>query len=185
MGCYDASLAFLHRIGASNRVRRQSGLAVTMVEQGGRQSRLQLPPLPAPLHLLAGVLAWDALSWAEKLSVMRVGTAITARPATVAPDAQPRRLTVREWLMAHGQAPRLVGLFWEPLALAALNQSIDDAAAATFVEVLCAHVRPGGGPRVAGAAGGAAGRDVRRAGARSGSRREDPKCGRGRWRACG
>ncbi len=136
MGCYDASLAFLHRIGASDRVRRQSGLAVTMVEEGGRQSRLQLPPLPAPLHLLAGVLAWDALSWAEKLSVMRVGTAITGRRPSAAADAGLMRLTVREWLMAHGQAPRLVGLFWEPLALAALNQPIDEAAAVTFVEVL-------------------------------------------------
>ena len=136
MGCYDASLAFLHRIGASDRIRRQSGLTITMVEEGGRQSRLQLPPLPAPLHLLAGVLAWDALSWAEKLSVMRVGTAITGRAAPAASDAGLSRLTVREWLMAHGQAPRLVRLFWEPLALAALNQSIDAAAAATFVEVL-------------------------------------------------
>ena len=136
MGCYDATLAFLHRIGASDRVRRQAGLAMTMVEQGGRQSRLQLPPLPAPLHLLAGVLAWDALSWGEKLSVMRVGTAITGRSASRARDASLGRVTVQEWLRAHGQAPRLVALFWEPLALAALNQSIDEAAADTFVEVL-------------------------------------------------
>jgi squalene-associated FAD-dependent desaturase len=136
MGCYDASLAFLHRIGASNRVRRQSGLAMTMVDEDGRQSRLQLPPLPAPLHLLAGVLAWDALSWGETLSVMRVGAAITGRSGPAPPDPSLNRLTVREWLTAHEQAPRLVGLFWEPLALAALNQSIDQAAAATFVEVL-------------------------------------------------
>ena len=136
MGCYDATLAFLNRIGASDRVRRQSGLAVTMVEETGRQSRLQLPPLPAPLHLLAGVLAWDALSWSEKLSVMRIGTAITGPPTAAAPDRSASRLTVREWLMAHGQAPRLISLFWEPLALAALNQAIDEAAAETFVEVL-------------------------------------------------
>ena len=136
MGCYDATLAFLHRIGTSDRVRRQSGLAVTMVEETGRQSRLQLPPLPAPLHLLAGVLAWDALSWGEKLSVMRIGSVITGRPAAAASDRGLSRVTVREWLLAHGQAPRLVGLFWEPLALAALNQAIDEAAADTFVEVL-------------------------------------------------
>ncbi len=136
MGCYDATLAFLHRIGASDRVRRQSGLAMTMVEETGRQSRLQLPPLPAPLHLLAGVLAWDALSWSEKLSVMRVGSVITGRPASAAPDRSLSRVTVRDWLRAHGQAPRLVGLFWEPLALGALNQAIDEAAAVTFVEVL-------------------------------------------------
>ena len=44
--------------------------------------------------------------------------------------------TVREWLTRHGQAPRLCELFWEPLALAALNQSIDQAAASYFVVVL-------------------------------------------------
>ena len=69
MGCYDQTLAFLHRIGAADRVWRQSGLALTIVERNGRRSTLHLPPLPAPLHLLAGVLAWDALSWSEKVSV--------------------------------------------------------------------------------------------------------------------
>jgi squalene-associated FAD-dependent desaturase len=136
MGCYDATFAFLHRIGASNLLRRQSALALTIVERGGRQSRLQLPPLPAPLHLLAGVLAWDALAWGEKLSVMRIGSAITGRTASAPRNASPACVNVRQWLVAHGQAPRLIGLFWEPLALAALNQSIDEAAADTFVEVL-------------------------------------------------
>lgn len=130
MGCYDDTLRFLHRIGTSDRVRRQSGLAVAMVDTAGRRSTLQLPPLPAPLHLLAGVLAWEALSWSEKLSVLRIGAAIqrTERPSGTE--------TVREWLRRHGQAPRLVELFWEPLALAALNQPIDQAAVDTFVEVL-------------------------------------------------
>ena len=82
MGCYDQTLAFLHRIRAMDRVRRHAGLALTMIDAEGRPSRLQLPPLPAPLHLLAGVLAWDALSWAEKISVMRVGSAITGRCST-------------------------------------------------------------------------------------------------------
>jgi squalene-associated FAD-dependent desaturase len=43
---------------------------------------------------------------------------------------------VREWLVAHGQTPRLIELLWEPLAVAALNQPIDAAAAQPFVEVL-------------------------------------------------
>ena len=37
---------------------------------------LALPPLPAPLHLLAGVLAWEALTLAERLSVLRVAAPI-------------------------------------------------------------------------------------------------------------
>ena len=44
--------------------------------------------------------------------------------------------TVREWLVRHGQGPRLRELLWEPLALAALNQRPDQAAAAPFARVL-------------------------------------------------
>jgi hypothetical protein len=43
---------------------------------------------------------------------------------------------VRQWLDANRQSGRLIELFWEPLALAALNQQIDDASAAAFVEVI-------------------------------------------------
>lgn len=138
-GCYDATLAFLGRIGATDRLHRQTGLKITMIEEDGRRTTLELPPLPAPLHLLAGVLAWEALSWREKLSVIRVGTTLARGAGWSDPRAAltaAGEVTVRQWLRGHGQAARLIQLFWEPLALAALNQSIDHAAAETFVEVL-------------------------------------------------
>ncbi len=136
MGCYDETFAFLRRIGTMDRVRRQAGLGVSMIEQDGRRSRLQLPPLPAPLHLLAGVMAWEALGWRETWAVIRVGLAL-GRDGRRDRDARADVSgTVRDWLVSHGQTPRLIALFWEPLALAALNQPIDQAAAATFVEVL-------------------------------------------------
>ena len=47
-----------------------------------------------------------------------------------------RQETVRDWLNRHKQPQRLIELFWEPLALAALNQSIDQAAARYFAEIL-------------------------------------------------
>jgi len=138
MGCYDETLAFLRRLGAEDRVWRQSGLGLTISERGGHRSTLHLPPLPAPLHLLAGVAAWDALSWGEKLSVTRVGATVLSSPSEhLVEGRRPGRdTTVRDWLVAHGQAPRLIELLWEPLALAALNQPIDHAAAETFIEVL-------------------------------------------------
>jgi len=156
MGCYTETLRLLERIGASARVRWQAGLSLTMIDQRGHESVLKLPPMPSPVHLLGGVLAWDALSWAERLSILRIGAALgppkggrhigTGQGATVpmwrpalagplpAPEGQTE--TVRDWLIRHGQAPRLCELFWEPLALAALNQSIDQAAAPYFVTVL-------------------------------------------------
>lgn len=129
MGCYTETLAFLDRIGAADRVRWQTGLKVPMVDRDGDASVLSLPALPSPLNFLAGVLAWDALKWSERLSVLRIGRMLTV-------DEPKGSLTVREWLARNGQAPRLCELLWEPLALAALNQSIDQAEASHFIKVL-------------------------------------------------
>lgn len=139
MGCYYDTLKLLVRIGASDRVRWQTGLALTMVDERGHESVLKLPPMASPLHLLGGVLAWDALSWFERMSILRVGAALTPRGQNFSSAS---RESVREWLVRHGQAPRLCELFWEPLALAALNQSIDQAAASYFVTILAQMFGP-------------------------------------------
>lgn len=137
MGCYTETLALLDRIGTSDRVTRQSALRVSMIDRAGHFSELSLPALPSPLHFLAGVLAWDALSWREKLSVLRIGSMLSASAASrLRRDSVEPAATVRRWLEKNGQAPRLCELFWEPLALAALNQSIDQAEAAYFIRVL-------------------------------------------------
>lgn len=146
MGCYDETWRFLRRIGAGHLVRWQTGLAVPMVDRQGRETELRLPAVASPLHLLGGVLAWGALSWRERMSVMRLGPALWA---VGSPNGASRlgRDTVRQWLERNGQAGRLSELLWEPLALAALNQSIDRAAAVHLVAVLRRML--GAGPEAA------------------------------------
>jgi squalene-associated FAD-dependent desaturase len=130
MGCYHETLDFLERIGAADRVRWQSGLRLPMIDREGRESTLALPALPSPLHFLAGVMAWDALNWSERFSVLKAGSALRGN------GHMATGISVRQWLSQIGQAPRLCELFWEPLALAALNQSIDQAEASSFKRVL-------------------------------------------------
>src|SRR5262245_5492611 len=60
LGCYSATFEFLREIGATNHVRLQPNLSVSMIDREGRRSRLDCPSLPPPLHLVAGVLEWDA-----------------------------------------------------------------------------------------------------------------------------
>jgi squalene-associated FAD-dependent desaturase len=129
-GCYVETLAFLKRIGTLGRLHRPAALRVPMIDENGHTTTLSLPPLPAPLHLLAGVLAWPALTPKDRLSILRV--AVPIRSGRVEGDAG----TVRDWLVRHGQSPRLCRLLWEPLALAALNQPIEAANAQSFVTVL-------------------------------------------------
>lgn len=128
-GCYDDTLAFLKRLGTASRLHRPSTLRLAMIDESGWRTELMLPALPSPVNLLAGVLAWDALSSADRWAIVSIGAALRGR-IVVNPHE-----TVRQWLTRHRQSARLCRLFWEPLALAALNQSIDQASATMFVAV--------------------------------------------------
>ena len=145
-GCYHETFRFLRRIGAEGNVRVQSGLSIPFIDHRGRRSVLQCPPLPAPLHLLGGVLDWSALTWRDRLSIFRVaGPILTARRAVVRGHAIPLAApgeTVADWLTRHGQRPNLRAWLWNPLAVAALNQAPEEASAAPFVRVLAEMFAP-------------------------------------------
>jgi zeta-carotene desaturase len=128
-GCYTETLKFLKRVGSAARLHRPATLRVAMIDERRRRTELALPPLPPPVDVLAGVLAWDALDWSDRWSMLRIGTALGDGGSIVPGE------TVRQWLARHHQSPRLCRLFWEPLALAALNQPIDEASAEMFVAV--------------------------------------------------
>jgi squalene-associated FAD-dependent desaturase len=103
-----------------------------MIDRAGRWSRLACPALPSPLHLLAGVMTWNALGWRDRLSALKMHSALhEVRRGPLRPAE-----TVRQWLIQNGQTPRLIEMLWEPLAVAALNQPIDQAAAASFAAIL-------------------------------------------------
>ena len=145
LGCYRDTFTFLRRIGAADRVHVQERLAVDFIDRGGRPSRLACPSLPPPLNLLGGLMTWSALSWRDRLSALWIRGAIheSRGPAGSAPPRSSE--TIRRWLTRHHQTPRLIEMLWEPLAVAALNQPIDLAAAAPFARVLAEML--GGDPR--------------------------------------
>src|SRR5688572_15628008 len=140
IGGYRETFRFLRRLGTVGDVFLQPRLTIDMIERSGQASRLECPPLPAPLHLLGGLLGWKALTWRDRLAATRlsmiVGRGFTPRQAGHKGPPYERSETVREWLTRNGQTPRLVEMLWEPLAVASLNQSIDSAAAAPFAAVL-------------------------------------------------
>jgi squalene-associated FAD-dependent desaturase len=145
-GCYRATLEFLKRIGAEGNVRHQPSLELPCYDNAGRRSLLKCPHLPAPFHLLVGVLTWDPIPWADRLrSVRLAGSLLRARRRLQRDehvDPKSDEETVHQWLIRHGQGPTLTSWLWEPLAVAALNQPIAYAAAAPFVRVLAEMFAP-------------------------------------------
>ncbi|MDQ3347222.1 MAG: hydroxysqualene dehydroxylase HpnE [Acidobacteriota bacterium] len=138
-GCYRETLDFLRRVGAMANVRIQPSMEVVYLDMAGRRSVLRCPPLPSPLHLVGAVLAWDAIPWRDRLGALKLAGPLRRargdlrRSGSV--SAEPAG-TVSEWLLAHGQRRQLREWLWEPLAVAALNQSPEIASAAPFVRVL-------------------------------------------------
>lgn len=139
LGCYTATFDFLREMDVLDHVRLQPELAITVIDRAGRRSRLVCPALPPPFHLLAGVMDWDALDWRDKMAALRMATplGIARRQLAGGRDiaASPGE-TVDAWLVRNGQTDRLREMLWHPLALAALNQPAELAAAPVFVRVL-------------------------------------------------
>jgi squalene-associated FAD-dependent desaturase len=139
-GCYAETMAFLSDVGALGNVRVESNLSVTTIDRAGVKTRLTCPAIPAPLHLLAGLFEWDALDWTDRLASLRMAGPLRRARRQLAPGAREIAAspgeTVEAWLIRNGQTARTREMLWEPLALAALNQPANQAAAPVFARVL-------------------------------------------------
>jgi squalene-associated FAD-dependent desaturase len=134
MGCYRRTLAFLDRIGAAGKVRRQANLRVDLVHPRLGAGAIACPAWPSPLHLAGGLLRYRLLSRRERVRALRAGLALMAMRRRNDPELT--AATVDQVLARLGQSPHARASFWNPVALATLNETPDRAAAAPFAEVL-------------------------------------------------
>jgi squalene-associated FAD-dependent desaturase len=123
---YEATLDLVRRAGAGDLLAVQDHLKIDYRDDRGWTS-LDCPPLPAPLHLLAGLVPLR-LPWRSRWDAVRLG--LSARVARV-----PRDITLAEWFRRTKQSDATRKLLWDPLATAILNETPERAAAVLFREV--------------------------------------------------
>lgn len=131
MGCYHHTIAFLETIGRLDRLKFQERPRVDFLDSAHGFTSFDCPPLPAPLHVLAGLLKMKGLGVGDKLRTFNVGRAIK-RNGKLSPDA----LTVDQWLDELGQSANIKTRFWNPMVVATLNQSPGIASARMLKVVL-------------------------------------------------
>src|SRR6185503_12918281 len=123
IGAYQATLDLVRRAGAGDLLLEQDALEIDYAEEG-RRSRLRCPALPAPWHLMWGVLGL-------RLPLSALGQA--ARLAwRVRFGGDPAGLTVAEYFDRAGQGATIRRRIWDPLATAILNETPARAAAVLF-----------------------------------------------------
>ncbi len=154
LGCYRNTLQFLKTIDAEENLFFQESLQLKFRQRGGIESSLKCPRLPSPCHLLIGLWNFRRLRFRDKWNVWRVVGAIRkpnrlgarswelgakTRSNSSASSFQlpaSSSLTVTEWLIQLGQSPLVRESLWNPLVIAALNESPDRASADSFLKVL-------------------------------------------------
>jgi len=123
LGAYEHTLQLIDRLHSTDGLWR-----LPLALDQPPDFSLACPRLPAPLHLLAGLLGARGLNWREKLTASR--WAHTLLRDTVAPD----RLTVSQ--LTCDQPEKLRRLLWHPLCVSALNTPPETASAAVFRNVI-------------------------------------------------
>jgi squalene-associated FAD-dependent desaturase len=89
------------------------------------------PLLPAPLHILVGLLSAGGATLSEKFSAIRFMAWMRLNQFKLKQD-QPLAALFK----THQQSPKLIQFLWEPLCLAALNTPLSIASAQVFLNVL-------------------------------------------------
>ncbi|NDC09839.1 MAG: FAD-dependent oxidoreductase, partial [Oxalobacteraceae bacterium] len=131
LGAYRESLRLMRMVGLEpSKLLLRLPLQMRYPSKGDGMNLLA-PRLPAPLHLLLGVLRTKGLSLADKLSLARFATAARWMGWQLNLDC-----TVAELLERFEQTDRLTQLMWRPLCIAALNTAPERASAKVFLAVL-------------------------------------------------
>jgi squalene-associated FAD-dependent desaturase len=126
IAAYSSTLDLLRRAGALDLLDVQDDLRIDYVDDEGFTA-LACPRLPAPLHLLFGLLGLR-VPWRVRRDALRLGLAVRF-------GRRPSGITLAEYFARHGQSLETRRLLWDPLAIAILNETPERADASLFWNV--------------------------------------------------
>jgi squalene-associated FAD-dependent desaturase len=130
MGCYVNTIAFLKKINCLDKLKFQERTRIDFLDTENLFTTFDCPPLPAPLHVLAGLFRLKGLTIGDKLRALNLGKVLRGK----AP--QNGSLTVTEWLKKLNQSERIRERFWYPMAIATLNEDPEIASSEMLIKVI-------------------------------------------------
>ncbi|MCC6543347.1 MAG: FAD-dependent oxidoreductase [Nitrospirae bacterium] len=132
MGCYEQTFRFFEKIGASDNLFFQKNLSVDFLDTNGSTYRLDCLPLPAPFHILSGILRFKAISIAQRFQMLKMAKGLLFGNAT---DSS-HDLTITEWLKQLGQGEKARETLWDIITLATMNEHPDKSSASIFRNIM-------------------------------------------------
>ncbi|MCW8827506.1 MAG: hydroxysqualene dehydroxylase HpnE [Gammaproteobacteria bacterium] len=131
IGAYHETLRVLALMGLKEQeVLHREPLHLEVLGHQGSFS-ISASKLPAPLHLVWGLLSARGITPADKLHALRMSLSLALKGYRLEQD-----ISVAALLDRHRQGSALVRSFWQPLCLATLNTPLHQASATVFLRVL-------------------------------------------------
>ena len=130
MGCCTGLADFCRRTGISGCFRRYRRLHL-FGPDGKRRNFAASRLLPAPLHLVPGLMRLDYLTCRQRLGIVRTMRRLAREPLH---DARHEE-TIGAWLRRHGQSDRAIERFWSVVLVGALGERVDRASLAAAGKV--------------------------------------------------
>lgn len=131
LGAYDETLRLMRTVGIDTKEALLRLPLQMRYPAGSGGMDFVTPRLPAPLHMLVGLLRTKGLTLDDKLALARFSTTARWMDWQLNDDC-----SVLELLERFDQTGRLIRLMWRPLCIAALNTPPERASAQVFLNVL-------------------------------------------------
>lgn len=134
LGAYSETLGLLKKVGVSeHQVFLRLPLEIRMQADTGKTvfRFKSFHWLPAPFHLLLGVIFCRGLNFSERINAIKLMRYLKNNDYQITAD-KPLVL----FLINHLQSKKLIQYLWEPLCLAALNTPLEKASTRVFLNVL-------------------------------------------------
>ncbi|MCS7052123.1 MAG: hydroxysqualene dehydroxylase HpnE [Ignavibacterium sp.] len=131
LGCYDETLNFLRLISAFDSLEIPKNFSLNYLFDNQKYSELKTLNIFHPFNLLLGFISFIEFDIFDKLSILK----LLIKLRFIDSDNL-SNLTVKEWLEIEKQSKKSISLFWEVIAVGALNSSTEIASAKLFCDIL-------------------------------------------------
>lgn len=130
---YLNTFDFLKIIGAEKKLKFQKQLEVNFIDTKGTPFRFKCPGLPAPYHLIAGIMRYKALDFKDRMSIIKIVRTISGRKFS---ENELKSINTDKLFELTKQSDNLIRYFWKPFIVAVFNAVPEETSAWLFSEMI-------------------------------------------------
>jgi squalene-associated FAD-dependent desaturase len=134
IGAYHHTLQYLETIGTRHYLQKEPRLRVPLHHPIKGLAVFDVPSLPKPFHLTAGMLKFNLLTFRDRQKLLNVGKVLQRQDGKM--EKKLSAYSVDRWLRESGQTEEAIKCLWKPIAVSIMNEQPARASAMLFARSL-------------------------------------------------